>query len=376
VVDGELEQELAPHGDPEHDAGASTGRAVRGTIRAIMRLQTPLAAVVLTAVGLLTPAAAQDQPAHRFLKNTVQLTPAQIADVDHGQVVTKQLPGADKPEIAAFGAVFVNADKEALLTHLRNITAFRRAPSVLEIGRLSHPPRVEDFAGLTADDADLQALRKCRPGDCDVKVARSAMDRLQRELRWSSPGAKADATALLKQMLTDYAAAYIRGGTSEMATYEDKDKPLDTAAEFRKALSSSPYLVQYVPEFHRYIEDFPRAKLEGIEDLFYWMKDRFGPKPTVALYHATLWKDPRDPTRVVVSFKQFYASHYFQAGLELMALVDAPGRKGFYLLDLFRARVDPPTGMLSGVLLGKIRGGVEQGVAEGLRTAKAKAEGQ
>jgi hypothetical protein len=186
------------------------------------------------------------------------------------------------------------------------------------------------------------------------------MDRLQREMRWSSPDAKAAATALLKQMLTNYAAAYLRGGTSEMATYEDKDKPLDTAAEFRKVLSASPYLVQYVPEFHLYLEDFPRAKLEGTEEFFYWMKDKFGPKPTVTLNHVTLWKDPRDATRVVVSFKQVYSSHYFQAGLELMALVDAPGRKGFYLLDLFRARVDPPTGMLSGVLLGKIRGGVER----------------
>ena len=347
-----------------------------GTIRAIMQLETLLAAVVWPAVALANPVSAPDQPAHVFLKNAVQFTPAQIADVDRGHVVTKQLPAADKPEIAAFGAVFVHADKDALLNHLRDIADFRRAPSVLEIGRLSNPPRIEDFTRLTAEDADLQALRKCRPGDCGVKVARSAMDRLQREIRWSSPDANARATALLRQMLTDYAAAYMRGGTPEMTTYEDKDKPLDTAAEFHKVLSASPYLVQYVPEFRRYIEDFPRAKLEGAEDLFYWMKDKFGPKPTVGLYHATIWRDSRDPTRAVASFKQFYASHYFQAGLELMALVDAPGRKGFYLLDLFRARVDPPTGMLSGVLLGKIRGGVEQGVAEGLRRAKSRAEGK
>jgi len=341
-----------------------------------MRLQPLLIAGLLAAPGLLAPAFAQDQPAHRFLKATVKFDPAQIAQVDAGQVVTLQLPATDKPEIAAFGAVFVGADKEALLAHLRNVADFRRGPSVLEIGRLSQPPRIEDFARLSADDADLEALRKCRPGDCGVKVARSALERLQREANWSAPDAKARATALLKQMLTEYATAYMRGGTTEMATYEDKDKPLDTAAAFGKVLSSSPYLMQYAPLLHRYIEEYPRAKVEGAEDLFYWMKDKFGPKPTVGLYHVTLWKDRQDPTRVVASFKQFYASHYFQAGFELMALVDAPGRKGFYLLDLYRARVDPPTGMLSGVLLGKIRAGVEQGVAAGLKTAKAKAEGR
>jgi hypothetical protein len=47
-----------------------------------------------------------------------------------------------------------------------------------------------------------------------------------------------------------------------------------------------------------------------------------------------------------VASKQIYASHYFQAGLDL----------------------------LSGVRLGKIRGGVEQGVGEGLRTAKTRTE--
>ncbi len=43
-------------------------------------------------------------------------------------------------------------------------------------------------------------------------------------------------------------------------------------------------------------------------------------------------------------------------------------------MDLYRTRIDPPTGMLSGAILGKIRAGIEQGVAEGLRVAKARAE--
>ncbi len=55
--------------------------------------------------------------------------------------------------------------------------------------------------------------------------------------------------------------------------------------------------------------------------------------------------------------------------------MDAPaGEKGFYLMDLHRVRIDPPTGMLSGVLLGKIRGGIETAVTERLTTAKTLAE--
>ena len=72
----------------------------------------------------------------------------------------------------------------------------------------------------------------------------------------------------------------------------------------------------------------------------------------------------------MIATKRIYASHYFRAGLELLAVVDAPGG-GFYLIDLYRVRIDPPTGMLSGTILGKIRNGIEQGVGEGLKAQAA-----
>jgi hypothetical protein len=156
-----------------------------------------------------------------------------------------------------------------------------------------------------------------------------------------------------------------------MATYVDDASPLDTTAEFRKVLGASPYLVEYAPALKRYLEEYPKGQLAGAEDVFYWTKDKFGPKPTIAIYPPDDLARPRDPRAAAVASKQIYASHYFQAGLDLTALVDAPTPPGgFYLVDLYRRAIDPPTGMLSGVLLGKIRGGIEQGVAEGLRTAK------
>lgn len=93
------------------------------------------------------------------------------------------------------------------------------------------------------------------------------------------------------------------------------------------------------------------------------------------MFHLTLWKDPSDPKRVLIASKQIYASHYIRVGLDLTALVDAPaGQPGFYLMDLFRGRIDPPGGMLAGVILGKIRGSIESSLGESLATAKAKLE--
>ena len=138
------------------------------------------------------------------------------------------------------------------------------------------------------------------------------------------------------------------------------------AGHARAAVRDQPYRSFHVR---------PKGRLEGAEDFFYWTKDKFGPKPTISLYHLTLWQDSRRPDRALACAKRIYASHYFQAGLDLVALVDAPpARRGFYLMDLHRVRIDPPTGMLSGVLLGKIRGGIEAAVTERLESAKALAE--
>jgi hypothetical protein len=333
-------------------------------------------AIIATAIlAMSAPLAAQDTAVRVFLRRAIGLTDAQVAEVESGRVVTRQLPGADKPEMAAFGAVRVAARKDVYLERARDVARFRKGPSTLQIGRFHTPPTLADLEGLTLEDGDFDAARRCTPGDCDLKLARAALERIRREMDWKAPDARARATLLMKQMLVDYVAAYLKGGTAEMATYADNAVPLDSPAEFRKVLGASPYLVQYAPELQRYLEEYPKGRLAGAEDLFYWTKDKFGPKPTIAVHHVTIWRDPADAARAAVASKQIYASHYFQAGLDLTALVDAPAPGGgFYLVDLYRARVDPPTGMLSGVLLGKIRGGIEQGVGEGLKTAKARAE--
>jgi hypothetical protein len=335
-------------------------------------LSRALAIALVLAAGA---ASAEESAVRTFMRRTIGLTDGQLAEVEKGRVVTRSLLGADKPEMAAFGAVRVSADKQVFLQRLRDLPRFRQGPSTLQIGQFHVPPTLADLGGLTLEEGDFTAARECRPGDCDIKMARSALERIRREMDWKAADARPRATRLMKEMLVEYLAAYLKGGTTEMATYVDREQPQDTSAEFRKVLAASPYLLQYAPELHRYVEDYPRGRLEGAEDLFYWTKDKFGPKPTIAIYHVTAWRDARDPSRAAVATTQIYASHYFQAGLDLTALVDAPAPAGgFYLVSLYRARVDPPTGMLSGVLLGKIRGGVEQGVAEGLRAAKARAE--
>src|SRR5262245_49976467 len=119
----------------------------------------PALVTVLTLALPALSAAAEEAPARAFLRKVIGFSDAQIGAVEAGQVVTKPLPAADKPEIAAFGAVRLRGDRAAFVQRLRRDLGVARGASVLEIGRLSRPPRIEDLAGLTLDPGDFDAAR-------------------------------------------------------------------------------------------------------------------------------------------------------------------------------------------------------------------------
>jgi hypothetical protein len=72
-------------------------------------------------LALLAPAMAQAQeaPPRPFLRKVIQLDDAQLAAIEKGEVVTKILPTADKPEIAPFGVVRTSGTVGQLLALAR-----------------------------------------------------------------------------------------------------------------------------------------------------------------------------------------------------------------------------------------------------------------
>ena len=314
----------------------------------------------------LAVASAEEPPPRPFLRKVIQLDDAQLAAVDKGEVVTKLLPTTDKPEIAAFGIVKTTGTPDRLLTLARDIQKFRQVPQVPEMGLFSNPARIEDLKGLHHPPDDIAALKRCKPGSCDVKLGTKGLEAVSR-IDWKAADAEARAVQVFNQAIVDYVRAYQQGGTAAMGNVLDKKQEKSRAEEYRALMTHSPYLVEYVKEFYDYLEAYPSGKLAGADDGLYWAKDTFGLKPVVSGYHATFYKGPRG---VLISNKLLAASHFFNASLEVMAGVPTPDGKGLYLMSLYRTRIDPPTGMLGGVLMGKVRGGIETGVGENLKTAR------
>jgi hypothetical protein len=312
------------------------------------------------------PTHAQEPPPRPFLRKVIQLDDAQLAAVDKGEVVTKVLSTTEKAEVAAFGVVRTSGTPELLLRQARDVQRFRQVPQIPELGTFSSPPTLADLKGLNHPPDDIAALKKCKPGSCDVKLGERGLE-IASKLDWSSPGAEARAIGVLNQALVDYVAAYAQGGTDALGTVFDKKVRKSRADEYRTLLANSPYLAEYVKEFNDYLASYPTAKLPDTDDVLYWTKDTFGLKPVISAYHLTLHKGPRG---ALIANKLLYASHFFNASLEILAGVPTPDGKGLYLLSLFRTRLDPPTGMLAGVLMGKVRDGIETGVRENLKRAR------
>jgi hypothetical protein len=329
-------------------------------------------AVLLSAgaviLGAVTPVRAQAAaaPSSVFLRKVIQLDDRQLAAVDRGDVVAKLLPTKDKPEIAVFGIVKTAGTPEDLLRLARDIKKFRQVPQIPEMGLFSSPPRVEDLQELDYPPADLDALRRCRPGSCDVKLGTDALAQVAK-MNWAAKDAEAQAIALMNRMMVDFVKTYRSDGTDAMGSIMDKSAPKSRTQEYRTLLANSPYLPEYVKEFHDYLLDYPHGTLADAEDVLYWAKDDFGLKPVVSLYHLTLHKTAKG---ALISNKLLASSHFLNAGLEILAGVPAANGQGLYLMSLYRTRIDPPTGMLSSVLMGKIRGGIQTALEANLKLAR------
>src|SRR6185369_14020379 len=104
--------------------------------------------------------------------------------------------------IAVAGGVRVHAPKARLLERVRDITRFKRGPEILQIGRFSSPPSLQDLDGLTVDK-DTFDPGSCRVGDCNVRLSADLIRRFQRDVDARAPDAQARASAWFKEMLLE-----------------------------------------------------------------------------------------------------------------------------------------------------------------------------
>ena len=280
-----------------------------------------------------------------------------FAALKRNQPVVRVAPTSDKREIAVSGLVNVRAGAEEFLRSYRESMTRKTNPAILEIGSFASEPTLNDLDSLTLDTADIEDLKDCVVGDCQLKLSASMIQRFSKEIDWDAANYQLAATNLFKQMLLDYVRDYRTRGDAALIEYSDKRDEVSLAAEQQALNAASSYINDALAE--------AKSKLHLAEDSIIWSKIKFGLKPVIAINHVRIYRRNSDAgPQVLIASNQIYANHYFNASLALTAFVNIPGvDQGAYLVYENRSRADGLEGPF-----GKLkRGVVEKKALEGLK---------
>ncbi len=332
-------------------------------------------AVVLLALGIgLTPSQAPefDPRLREVLVRDLAFSPNDLTDLSRGKVVRHPIGSRTAGEIAAVGAVRVNAPKAAFLTRVRDIMRFKKGEGVVEIGRFSDPPVPADLAALTVDASDFD-VRGCRVGDCGVRLPADVIRRIQQEVDPRLPDLQARTAAVFKQALFDDVSAYASGGAGRFVQYDDGAKPIRPIDAFNGILQASPSIGALAPELPEHLQHFPAATIAGAEDFLYWSKEKYGIAPFISVTHVTIVCPSSEIC--VMTTKDVYSSRYIDASLATGIASDVPGdAEAFYLVYANRSRVSALEGFLSSFRRSMVERKMRGGLEDSLKMIKAELE--
>ncbi len=301
---------------------------------------------------------------HERLREAAAFDEVDFATLGQGQTVVNSLPTSEKSEVAVSGIVGVEVPADVFLQSFRESMTRKSSAAILEIGRFSSSPTLDDLKGLTFEQRDLDDLKECVVGDCKLKLSAAMIERIKNELDVEATDYRIRATQLLKSMLLDYVRDYQARGNAALIKYHDNSEEVHLVDEQKALMRASTYMNNVVPDVSEHLNGSSKSGASIVENALVWSKIKFGLKPVLAINHITIYRRQQNP-QVVVAARQIYANHYFDSSLALTAFMNIPGANpGSYLFYENRSRVDGLEGAF-----GKLkRGIVEDKALDGLKT--------
>jgi hypothetical protein len=314
-----------------------------------------MACAVLSAATSAAQAQTSLPELQKILREKVAFDETDFAALQRGETIVTLAPVQDKREIAVSGLVNLRANADEFLRSYRDGLTRKSNAAVLEVGMFSSSPSVADLENLTLEAKDVEDLKNCVVGNCELKLSAAMIERFGRDVNWQAADYAQQATQLYKTMLLEYVNDYRERGDAALIAYNDKQNEIRVAEEHEAIRRVSGYLSD--------LASTAGTELQPVEQLLVWSKIKFGLKPVVAINHVTIYKRDRElgPQVLFVS-KQIYANHYFNSSLALTGFVTVAGPTSYIVYEN-RSRADG----LSGPFSKFKRGVVEKKALEGLR---------
>jgi hypothetical protein len=331
-------------------------------------------AILAAAVSLLLAAPAR-QAARQDVSDYLAragLSASDVSRLDTGAVVTNASNGQSANEVFVVAAVKIRAPRKRVADYYGQMIAYVDGAVTLAFGRFGSPPSMADVKDLAFDRKEVDDMKSCRPGRCDIRLGGAGLETLRTAVDWTAADYVERANAFARKAAVDYVTVYQIRGDAALVTYNDRAEPVRMGDQWRGILGNSPLFHQYTPELKTYLEQFPSGSLPGARNVFYWIKENYGLKPVISIVHGVIYDPPGQPDRTIVVQKQLYASHYYDGSLAVATLLDTEdgGRPATYLVYANRSRGDLLSGGFGGLKKNAARGQARRAAEQTLGSIK------
>src|SRR5271169_107525 len=304
----------------------------------------------LLLMASVTEAQRSDEP-YRFFREFVGLSEDQIGAIRSGKAVAKVVESRTPDEVFVFGSVYVEGSPESYVKLASDLNALRKLPGYLAIQSFSDPPQLLDLESFALERQDIEELKNCKVGHCEVQLPTEAMDGFKQSIDWSAPDVADRVNQLARQMAFQALLNYMDGANTALGVYRDKNHPAAVSETFETLITRLSALPMYLPELNEYLLEYPKAKSDKVQAGFFWEEVNFGLKPTFRIIQRVVYRgaSPSDPAYAIAE-KQLYASHYFESALDLTVCVRDAQRPGFYIITVKGSKQAGLTGLKGSIV--------------------------
>jgi hypothetical protein len=275
-------------------------------------------------------------------------TEEELKALNQGEIIAKLLSVKDEREVAIGGAIRLTTPLEVSLKAFQDTLSRQNKGSVISSGDFSQTPVPDDLKTLTLDKGDIEKLKICQTGNCDLRLSAQMIERFQKEIDWNATDASTRANLLFRQILLDYVQDYLSRGNEALIEYNHQRNPIKLREEQESLLGNLLWINEFAPEFKEYLKSFPRSDLPSVRNTLTWTKIKFGLKPVIIITQTVTYTIEREGVSQILSVsKQIYASRYFDSSLGLTALIKFPENENSYLFYTNHSRSSALEGMLS-----------------------------
>ena len=324
-----------------------------------------LLVLAVSSAGAQQASDAAHLPGLSFLESLGVPLSRDVAAVERGDVVVWTVAGADRDEVALVGLMRVAVPRDFYFARTSNVTAFLTRPGRESFGVLGTPPTLADFEAMRLDPSDAAGVRKCRVSHCSIKLPEQQMVVMASALASRRDDRSSPVDSLLREWLFALVTDYRTRGDAALPAYDDTRPGEQSASGFRQLLGENAPMFRDAPTFASYLADSPAHPLAGATSAIFWAVDRKpGLKPILGVSRLATFRGTGPGAPMFIATKQLYASHYFDAWLDVESLVAGPApESSTYVAFVRRVRFDklPSRGLFD------VRGRVVRQLRDALR---------